>query len=53
MSGIFSVANKTMHRTYDNITSLTDEPPQLLLTPPLNQLAGNVTRSILCYKKYI
>jgi len=49
--GIFSAANKTMHRTSDNITSLTDKPSQLILAPPLPQLAGNITRNILRSEK--
>jgi hypothetical protein len=31
---------------FDDITSLTDEPPELLLTPILQQLAGNVAGNI-------
>jgi len=31
---------------FDDITSLTDEPPELLLAPILQQLAGNVAGNI-------
>jgi hypothetical protein len=31
---------------FDDITSLTDEPPELLLAPILQQLAGNVAGDI-------
>jgi hypothetical protein len=33
---------------FDDITSLTDEPPELLLAPILQQLAGNVAGNIFC-----